>query len=302
MTKNNDEIDLIDIFSKIANWFKSIFNKLIMFFIRNIFRLLIFVLIGFGLAVVNYFITERFYNTEMVLKTNVVSSSEMLNFLNNANVKNICGKNSLSLKNIKTYYIIDINNDGQADYVDYENVKDTSITNRRMENRVDILISVYEDAQLDSIKNAIITYINNNEYFRDINNIRIKQLDNLIAKTDIELQKLDSVESINYFNSNPYDKETGKNMIILNEKETKLFHNDVLSLYKKKQGYEKQLSLYKNMVTIVQDFHHIIKAENSIIKKLKNFVIISFFFGLIISIFIDQKKFLKSLIKKAKKQ
>ena len=301
MTKNNDEIDLIELFSKIANWFASIFNKLIMFFIRNAFRLLIFVLLGIGLAIGNYFITERFYNTEMILKTNAVSSSEMVNFINNLNISTLTNNKPSKIKNIKAYYIIDINKDGIADYTDYENAKDTSITNKRMKNKISIRASVYENASIDSIKNAIISYINRNEYFQKVNKVRINQLENLIAKTNIELHKLDSVESINYFKRNPYDKKLEKNMMILNEKEMKLFHNDILRLYKLKQNYEKGLYLDKNLVTIIQDFPVATKVENSITKKLKNFVIIAFFIGLIYSIFIDQRKNLKALVKQSKK-
>jgi hypothetical protein len=171
-----------------------------------------------------------------------------------------------------------------------------------MKDKISIQVSVYEDAPIDSIKEAIITYINNNEYFQDVNNLRIKQLNSLIAKTDNELQKLDSVESINYFKSNPYDRETGKNMIVLNEKEIKLFHEDVLSLYENKQDYEKEITLYKNTVTVIQDFQAVTKVENSITKNIKNFVTIFFFIGLVFSIFIDQRKNLKALIKSSKKE
>ncbi|MBE9467995.1 MAG: hypothetical protein IMY72_06695 [Bacteroidetes bacterium] len=302
MNKNNDEIDLIEIFSRIANWFKKLFNNIILFFIRNASLLLIFILIGVGLAVINYFISEKYYNTEIILQTNAVSSSDMINYLNKGNVKEIAGINSLYVKEIKSFYIIDINNDGQADYVDYENVRDTSITNRRMRNKFSIQVSVYENAPIYNIKKSIITYINKNEYFQDVNNLRIKQLNNLIAKTDIELQKLDSLESINYFKSNPYLKETGKNMILLNEKKIKLFHEDILSLYKDKQAYEKEITLYKNTVTVIHDFQPATQVENSITKKTKDFVIISFFIGLVCSIFIDQRKSLKVLIKSAKKE
>ncbi len=300
MNKNNDEIDLIEILLKFTNWLKGICNSIIMFFIRNAFCLLIFILIGVGLAVVTYFSTERFYNTEMVLQTNAVSSTEMINYLNNFDVKSF-NNNSLSIKNIKAYYIIDNNKDEHPDYVDYDNVQDTSITNRRMVDKVDILISVYENAPIDSIKNAIFSYINKNHYFQKVNDLRIKQLNDLISKTDIELQKLDSVETINYFYKDPYQKETGKNMIILNEKEIKLFHNDVLRLYKKKQENEEELFLYKDIVTIIQDFTTVTKVENSLSKKLKQFMLTFFCLGLIFSIFVDQRNNFKVLIKRSKK-
>lgn len=302
MTKNNDEIDLIEVFSKSANWFKKVCNSIIMFFIRNAVCLLIFILLGAGLAIITYFSTERFYNTEMVLQTNAVSSAEMINYLNNIDLKIFNATNSLSLKDIKAYYIIDINKDDIADYTDYENVKDTSITNRRMKDKISIRVSIYENASIDSIRNAILSYINNNQYFQKVNNLRIKQLNNLISKTDIELQKLDSVETINYFYKVPYEKETGKNMIILNEKEMKLFHNDVLRLYKDKQKNEEELFLYKDIVTIMQDFTTATKVENSLTIKLKSFVIISFCFGLFFSLFVDQRKNLKTLVKRSKKK
>ena len=300
MNKNNDEIDLIEIFSKFTNWLKKICNGIIMFFIRNAICLLIFVLIGAGLAIITYFSSERFYNTEMVIQTNAVSSTEMINCLNNFDVK-FFNNNSSSLKDIKSYYIIDNNKDEQADYVDYNNVQDTSITNRRMVDKVDILISVYENAPIDSIRNAILSYINRNQYFREVNNLRIKQLNDLISKTDIELQKLDSVETINYFYKKPYEKNNEKNMIILNEKDIKLFHNDVIRLYKTKQKHEEELFLYKDIVTIIQDFTTVTKVENSLSKKLKQFILTFFCLGLIFSIFVDQKNNLKALIKRSKK-
>lgn len=311
MNKNNDEIDLLEIFSKLANritrfvkWLIGICNIIILFFIRNAIRLLIFILIGVGLAVFTYFSTERYYNTEMVLKTNAVSSTEMINYLNNFDLTSFIKNNSFSIKDMKISYLMDIDKDGQADYVDYKGVDntDTSITKQRIKNKVDILISVCKDAPIDSIKNTIFSYINKNEYFQDVNNIRIEQLKNLIAKTDLEIQKLDSLETINYFYKDSYEKGNEKNMLILNEKEIKLFHKDILSLFGNKQSYEKKLHLNKNIVTIVQDFYPISKIENSITKKIKNFMIISFFIGLIFSIFIDQRKNLNKLVKRSKKQ
>ncbi len=302
MTKNNDEIDLIEVFSKSANWFKKVCNSIIMFFIRNFIRLSIFILIGIGIAFANYFSTKRYYNTEMILQTNAVSSADMINYLNTFDIKSFNKNNSNSLKDIKAYYIIDINKDGQPDYVEYKNITDTAVTNRRMKNKVDILISVYKNSSIDSIKDTILSFITKNKYFQKVNNLRINQLNNLISKTNVELQKLDSVESINYFYKNPYEKSNEKNMIILNEKDVKLFHNDILTLYKRKQSYKKQLALYKDIVTVTQDFTPIIKAKNSLTKKLKNFIIILFCIGLVYSIIIDQRKNLKTLIQRSKKK
>ena len=302
MTKNNDEIDLIEIFSKFANWTKAICNNFIMFFIRNFISLSIFILIGIGIALANYFITKRYYNTEMVLQTNAVSSVEMINYINTFDIKSFNKNNSNVLKDIKAYYIIDINRDEQPDYVEYNNITDTTITNHRMKDKVDILISVYKNSSLDSIKDKILSFINKNTYFQKVNNIRINQLNNLISKTNVELQKLDSVESINYFYKEPYEKSNEKNMIILNEKNVKLFHKDILSLYRRKQSYKKQLALYKNIVTVTQDFYPVTKVKNSLTKKLKDFLIIFFCIGLVYSIIIDQRKNLKTLIQRSKKK
>ena len=89
---HNDEIDLLDLFRRmgrtISKWFSAIGKAIlvsIVFLIRNFFPLLISLLFGIGLSYIIKWTTKPFHISEITFKSNVVSNSEMISYINRLN-------------------------------------------------------------------------------------------------------------------------------------------------------------------------------------------------------------------------
>jgi len=84
-------------------------------------------------------------------------------------------------------------------------------------------------------------------------------------------------------------------MVILNEKETKLYHDDIIKLYNRKLALEKELSINPDPITVIQDFTQLAKADNPLIKFLKTWVVIFAVFGFSFAILWQYRKRLWNL-------
>jgi hypothetical protein len=281
--QRNDEIDLIELFQKIINWFGKVFTwmgetalRIFLFYVRKTPWLIGFMVIGLFIGYGIFKMTPRFYSTEMIIKPNSIANDDIVYFINDVSMKgsiNIKAKNYSidtsqikKIKSIKAYWIIDQNKDGYGDYVDYNNdfnIMDTSM--KRLNNRLNIKIEVFDTSAIHGLSNGIINYLENLEFFRKMHNNKINQLNKNLSKVNDELFELDSLQDILYFEekleSNGNDK-----FLILNEKENKLLHSQVIELHKSKLDYERVLNLYPDMVTIIQDFTPFTEAENNFVK------------------------------------
>jgi hypothetical protein len=115
------------------------------------------------------------------------------------------------------------------------------------------------------------------------------------------MSDLDSLKNEEYFTRNETKLEKQGSLMILNEKEKKLYHTDIINLYQKKQSVERDLFLYPEPFEIIQDFSVPRSAENSWIKILWTMEKIAVAFGIIFILVYDQRKRIWNLIKKSMK-
>ncbi|NOU19907.1 MAG: hypothetical protein HOO91_20300 [Bacteroidales bacterium] len=300
-----DEIDLLELFSRIGLGIKK-FSYWILELIRSFFLLLIrksiwilsFSLIGGFVGYYFYNTTPRFYSSEMVARSNSMNNSVIVNSINllndlfeNKNYNALSSylgtssKEAEKIRSIEAFYGIDINKDIIADYIDYNktyNPKDT--TQKRLSDVFYLRISVYDESIFSNVRDGIKKYISTNPFILQNNEVRIQQTKSMITEYQSEINKLDSLQKVQYFEVPKMQKGGNSQMIVLNEKEAKLYHNDILSLYNRKLSLEKELVLNPDPITIIQDFTQLSKAENPLIKFLKTWILVFAIFGLLSSL------------------
>ncbi|MCK9207402.1 MAG: hypothetical protein M0P66_09855 [Salinivirgaceae bacterium] len=313
-TKNApQEIDLIELFSKIGNWIgnqiKWFFNLILAifyFFLRNTFWFFLVILIGILAAFVFHKTARLYYHTELVGYSHTISNIEVIQSINNWNSSTIFTEDEMdNIKNIGATYLLDINNDGLWDMV--ENIDDmgkmdTSIMKQRTYGNFCIQIEVYDTLLISRIKEGVMNYLSNNQRVLERNEIRLRQMEQLIPKLQKEIIELDSLKKAEYFSNNkPTVAKLGE-MLLIGEKETKLYHKDVLELIGQQQKIERDLFLTKEPFEVILDFSVPTKEENSLFYLMTRFVGISLLIGFFIILFFDQRKFVFDQIRKSKEK
>lgn len=286
---SNDEIDLLELFSRMGksvikslNWIVNLLYKSFLLILSKAIWIGTFAIIGAAIGIVFYFVTPRFYSSQMVARSNSTNNVIVINALNqlndlclNSNPTALAGYLGISVpqakqvKSIQAFYGIDLNNDGVTDYVDYENTynpKDTTI--KRLKDVFYLKIEVYDESVFSAVRDGIKRYIWSNPYIAENNEIRKEQVTSMISAYDKEIQKLDSLQKDYYFNQLTQKAGNGQ-IIFLNEKDVKLFHNDMLGLVTRKQSLQKDLTLNPDPITVIQDFTQLSLAENPWTKYVK---------------------------------
>lgn len=314
----SDEIDLIELFNKIGNSIKKgvmwIINRLqdfILLLIRKSLWIISFSIIGAFVGYSFFKATPRYYSSQMVAVSNALDNNYIVSSINllddlfkggnhdiAANYLEIPIENAKQIKSIGAYYGIDVNKDKLTDYVDYTetyNPKDTSI--RRITDFFYVKMEVFSETVFAQARDGIKKYINKNNFVIDNNQVRIAQSEELIKSIDQEIKKLDSLQRIQYFEIPKSQKANNTQMVVLNEKEMKLYHEQILTLQRQKLELEKDITIKKDPITVVQDFTPLSKAENPITKYLINWVALFSLLGFIVSLLWQFKKAIIQLIK-----
>ena len=320
--KRNDEIDLIEVFQKLGNWIVDLFNKffnllykIFLFFIRRSILIGIIVIIALILGYVRYKTSERYYSSTLEAYSNAMSSLDLIKYINNVHelfkeddTLNLEAKLGISMtdiekiRDVQAFKVIDLNKDGITDLVDYDNKYETSDTTIS-KSRLVVKVEVFDQSVFPIIQESILNYISKNKYINELNTIRKKQLNELIGKLNIEITTLDSLEKTEYFKKDDdMLKSQAGQLLVMNEKETQLYHSQIISLYKQKQDLERTLELRTDPITIIQDFSALSVVENDLISYIKIYGIVGIIFGILLAIFIENIKGIKKIISDSKKK
>ncbi|HAM99298.1 MAG TPA: hypothetical protein DCQ26_11890 [Marinilabiliales bacterium] len=313
-TKNApQEIDLIELFNKIGKWignqikwFFNLFVAIFYFFLRNTLWFFLFIIIGIIAAIVFHKVARLYYHTELVGYSHTISNIEVIQSINNWNFSTIFTEDEMNnVKDIGATYLLDINKDGIWDRVeDIDDMEkmDTNIMKQRTYGNFCIQIEVYDTLLIPRIKESVMNYLSNNQRVLERNEIRLRQMEQLIPKLQKEIIELDSLKKAEYFSNNKPTVAKMGEMLLIGEKETKLYHKDVLELIGQQQKIERDLFLNKDPFEIILDFSVPTKEENSLFYLTTRFVGISLIIGFFIILFFDQRKFVFDQIKKSKEK
>ncbi len=329
---SDDEIDLLELFRRmgktIIRWGHGLGTA---FLISVIFMLKRWLPLGLSIilgGVISYFVkikSDSSFTSELVFRNNLALMDGLTKRDNSGTTSEIISKisklhlfclqrNSLALSNalllepeaiknisdISAFWIIDNSKDGIPDFVDYKgNHSPYDTNNIRMQDRLDIRVRIKTPQELNSIRDGIIKFIENDSLYQQRNRLRLNHNRELLARTDYDIQQLDSLQKVKYFeetrNSLP---KIGGQMIFLQEQKTQLLYGDIYLLYSRKQALESEIDLYKGIVTLLSDFSAPAKRDNGTFYYAKYIISILFGITLLILILLANKRKLKELYEK----
>ncbi|MCQ2217461.1 MAG: hypothetical protein MJZ33_03120 [Paludibacteraceae bacterium] len=211
---------------------------------------------------------------------------------------NLTSDEAKDLLSIKSYYIIDEMVDGTPDKVDYDNrynAMDTTCA--RMKDRLIIEAIVKENLPLfDKLPEALHYYFSNNPTLKAENEMRMKQIEENIYSISNEIIMLDSLRKLEYFKLPKNTNYGADKTVILNEKEKKLYHEDMLKLESRIYDLQWMKEINNKCVNFVSGFSLYPKAVNRVTQSVIKYVGMAFFLGLIISLILFSRKDVKEFL------
>lgn len=302
--QKNDEIDLLELFRRMGRgigrmfrWMGTAFVTTTVFMIRKSPIWILGILIGGGVAYTQFKLSERYYESNMILKANAVPNQDMISYINELHnyaregnktqLEAKLGLDSAEVKDlvdIEAFWIVDLNNDGIFDQVDYKNrfLTDTNVT--KVEERFNIRALTRTPEELSRIQEGLTNYIGGYDYYQRRNEIRLRQLKQLIAKTEDEIGELDSLQKKKYFEQPDYMRLKEGQLLFMGEEQTELFHTDVFQLFNDKQRYEEMLEIDSMIYTVIQDFATPQQPTNDIRSYAKLWIPIMFVVSILLAI------------------
>lgn len=278
------EVDLSELLGKIFSAFgrgiSYIFDNLLKAFaylflygIRNWLPLTGFLVVGIVYGIFQYYSGDKVVVSDLLIRNNETPNSEMISKINNLSVYaqqknfvklketlNIDENQAKALNSIGAYWLIDNDYDGVPDYVDYKNkfnqLDDTTL--RRIQKIISIRVKTSTPVILGTLKDGLFNYLNKDEELVRLNAARTNTIRDLIAKINVELAELDQLQDYEYFKK---DKEStidlgklGSLRLKGEEKDTRLLHEEVLSLEQRRLDMEKELAVNGSIFTVIKDF------------------------------------------------
>jgi len=316
----NDEIDLLDLFRRmgrtLSRWGNALGRAFLIttfFMLRRWLPLGLSIFLGIGVSYFFKFISDSSFTSDLVLRTNAVPPEDMISYMNRLHT--YCKENNISalseaipinndqinnLIDIEAFWIIDKGRDGIPDIVDYDNRNNVYDTvNVRMPDRLDIRVKIKSPQELSTIRYGIQKFIEKDSLFQQKNRVRVRQNQELLTRLNYDILQLDSLQKVKYFeetrNMHP---ETGGQMIFLQEQKTQLVYIDIYKLYARKQSLEFDRDLFKDIVTVLNDFSIPYRRENGGLYYAIKIIPIFFSLTLMILILLANWKKLAEVYKK----
>jgi len=317
---NNDEIDLLDLFRRMGNTLRSwlialghAFLITFVFLLRRWLPLGISIFAGIGVSFLMKATSESFFTSDMTLRSNIVSPSELVSYINKLHTfckenNTIALSDALSLNtesvdniiDISAYWIIDKGTDGVPDYIDYRNKHNVYDTiNVRMKDRLNVQVKIKSPRELSMVRNSIISFIKRDSLFQRRNRLRLRHNLELLNRLDFDILQLDSLQKVKYFEeTRSRQPQNGGQMIFLQEQKTQLLYTDIYSLYSRKQTLDADIDLYNEIVTILSDFSPPSRRDNGGLFYAKKYVPLFFLLTLVLLIFVANRNKLKEVYNK----
>jgi hypothetical protein len=321
-TKNvrDDEIDLLDLFRRMGKTFIRWANALgraflisMVFMLRRWLPLGLSIALGMGVSFIFKATSDSAYTSDLILRNNAVSTDEMITYINRLHTFCV-EQNKLALtqaisltpdqirniNDISAFWIIDNGKDGVPDFVDINmkhNVYDT--VNVRMLDRLNVRVKINSPQELSNVKDGIIKYINLHSLFQQRNEVRIRQIREMLARLDYDILQLDSLQKVKYFEeTRSMQPKSGGQMVFLQEQKTQLIYSDIYPLYIRKQALEADLDLYQGIVTVLSDFTIPALRDNGAFFYAKKYVPLLFIFTLFVLILLANRRKLTEVYNK----
>jgi hypothetical protein len=316
----DDEIDLLDLLRRmgktLSQWSYALGRAFLIttvFLIKRWLPLSLSIILAVGASYLFKMTSDSQYSSDLVLRTNSVSTSDMISYINRLhkycednNSSGLAEAISLSpelinnILDISAFWIIDKGNDGIPDYVDYNNTIDVYDTlNVRVQDTLDIRVRTKTPQELINVRNGIVHFINSDSLFQRRNRLRLRQNQELLTRLNYDILQLDSLQKVKYFEETKNRQpQTGGQMIFLQEQKTQLVYPEIHGLYFQKLKLEGDRDLYQDIVTVLSEFSVPAKRDNGLMYYSKYLIPSFFIFTLLVLILFANRNKLIEVYKK----
>lgn len=283
---NNDEIDLLTLFTKLGEFTKKAFLGLV----NLLGSVLVFLLrkwYYFGIAAILTVISalilsnaiEPHYSSDMVLKSNATTNQPIMSSLNKlgkyasagnfealSEELNLSVEDASKLKGLETFWYFDIGKDGIYDGLDIEGryLSDTAVD--KVEDEFVVRVSITDPETVKRIEEGLKYCLESNSFLDALNKQRLSGLEARINQTQYEIEKLDSLQKREYYTNTEDLRQQEGQIVFTSEKISKTYHNDMFNLLRIKQEYETDLNIYSDVVTIIEGFSMPVQPDNGTLK------------------------------------
>ncbi len=322
-TKNskNDEIDLLDLFKRMVRSISRMSSAIgratlvsIVFLLRRWIWLTLSVLIGIGISWVIKVKSDKIYSSELTIRSNAVPSSDMITYINRlhsfcrqadrtalATAFSLSPEETRVIKDIQAFWAIDLLNDGIPDRIDYKGNYDliNDTVSKRMLDRFVVRVRTKTLQEFPLLKEKILEYISQNTLFQQKNQVRLALNKEIQVRLIYDIDQLDSLQKVKYFEETRNRiRSSGGQMIFLQEQNTQLIYTDIYSLYSRKQAIDSEMELYKDVVTVLDDFTQPANPINGTLYYGKIIIPLFFLITLLILVLLANREKLKEIYHK----
>jgi len=295
-------MDIVGLCSKLARAIVLKIKNFIVWFIRFIFKgkwiLLTAAALGFLFSIYQSRPANLYYKGEVEMRFNIYDAyfyKDLINTLNLycdtkertslTNTLNISNSQAQSIVSINSYFYIDLMSDGTPDEIDYKNKFNPADTlNRRMKDRLRLVVMSKDTTLYPVLINKLKGYFAQNMVITGDNIVRLQQIDERIEEIVYEIRMLDSLRKIEYFRQVPTYQAKLDGGLYLNEKERKLYHNDMLNLENQKKELQWEKEVQPESVRFMSPFKVSPKTQNGLMKTSMKYVPLFLLLGFVATI------------------
>jgi len=316
----DDEIDLLDLFKRMGRtlnlWARALGRAFLIttiFLLRRWLPLGLSVALGIGISWVAKKQADKIYSSELTIRSNAVPNSDMITYINR--LHSFCIENdstalasALSLpsdkvrfiNDIEAFWAIDVLSDGIPDQIDYKNNHNLNDTiNKRMQDRFVVRVRLADPQKFPLLSGKILEYARQNPLFQQKNQVRLAQYDEIRLRLIYDINQLDSLQKVKYFEeTRGRIPASGGQMIFLQEQNTQLIYSDIYALYSRKQAIDTEMELYKDILTLLNDFTQPARPINSSVFYYKKPILVPFIICLLLLILFNNRKKLQEIYRK----
>ncbi len=227
--KRNDEIDLVEVFTNIYLFFK-----------KHFWFLFGAVIVGALLGYSTKFFTQKFYESSMLIESEILSDEILMEYINNIQTLFDDG-NYILLQNKME---ID-----STELIEIKSIEANYLYNEEKKTRLDYLsvrIITNNNKILKKIDQGILNFINKEKYFQNEIEIFRKNTQNLIQNINQEIKKIEQIQA-NFIDPK---NRPGEIKIYYQEKS---LQEELLLLTKEKQKLEKAIQ-FATPFRVIKDF------------------------------------------------
>jgi len=254
---------------------KFLLSSLIHFIIKNWHILSFSIVLGIIIGLIKYNTTTPYYRSRMVVSPNFYEHHIILEVINHipsfqkkSNQVNLSQKMDLSLSSIKKIQSI------KANHIEF------NLSNYQSETKLfSIIVDVYDKTVLDSIQYGLVNYLRNNPYINFEYNAGKKNLKELIASLEKEINDVNK--------KNEIKAQKVLNLYI----DDMQSHVEKIELIKDKQDAEYKLKKIEDIISIISKPQKPDTRYNNFYRTSMKYPIALFFLGIVIA-------FIRHLFKK----